>query len=295
MVTVFHAASLSGALADLEGRFESTHPEYDLRLEPSGSQVAARKVSELSRPADLVLVADWRVIEKLLVPEHADWLIKFASNEIVLAYGEHSPHTDEIDKDNWPGILTQPGVRLGRADENTAPLGFQTLIAWKLCELHYGSQAVGTDLAGRLEKRCAPERITPDIAELVSLLEARVIDYAFVFRSIAEEHNLKVIRLPQACNLSSPELAGSYARVKVPVILKSGSAPTSIAGSPIIYGLTIPKDAPNRPGAIAASAFLLGSEGRKALKRAGFSLLPSAVCDTPMRLPKELRPMVRAP
>jgi len=112
---------------------------------------------------------------------------------------------------------------------------------------------------------------------------------------MAEEHNLKVIRLPAACNLSDTSLSDFYAKAEVPVSLKSGSAPTSIAGSPIVYGLTILKNAPNRPGAVAFAAFLLGPESRQALKRAGFAMLPAPVCETPERLPADLRSLVRAP
>ena len=88
VVTIFHAASLSRSLSGLEEKVEARHTDLDLRLEPSGSQVAARKLSELNRTADLVFVADWRVIEELLVPDHAEWQIQFAANELVLAHAE---------------------------------------------------------------------------------------------------------------------------------------------------------------------------------------------------------------
>jgi molybdate/tungstate transport system substrate-binding protein len=295
IVTVFHAASLARVLDELEERYEAKHPGVDIRLEPSGSQIAARKVSELNRPADLVLTADWRIIEEVLFPEHADWLIRFTSNEIVLAHGEHSPRTEDVNAKNWPGILLAPDVRLGRANEDTAPLGFHTLLVWKLAELQETGTHAFKDLAERLKAKCLPEHVTPDITELASLLEARTIDYAFLFRSIAEEHNLKTVRLPAEINLASSKRAAGYARVTVPVRMRSTQAPVPVTGSPILYGVTVPRNAPNRPEALRVVAFLLGPQGKRLLERSGFT--PLVPPDSPQndKLPPSLRQLVGPP
>lgn len=270
-VTVFYAASLARVMGELEHELERDLPGLDLRLEPSGSMLAARKVAELGRPADLVITADWRVIRDLLVPEHASFCVQFASNEIVLAYAAHSRHTDEISATNWPQVLGREDVRLGRADERTAPLGFQTLQVWRLVA-KAGQPAGGPpDLAERLSARCRPAHVVPDVAELVGLLEARAIDYAFVFRSVAEEHNLKVIRLPASVNLGDPALAESYARVQVPVLMASGQAPRELTAAPVIYGLTIPTRAPEPAMAARVAAALLGEQGQRLLRRSGFT------------------------
>ena len=292
MVTAFYAASLTRSFSELERKVEEKHPDLDLRLEPSGSQVAARKLSELKRTADLVFVADWRVIEELLVPDHAGWQIQFAANELVLAHAEHSPYTETISADNWPGLLLKPEVRLGRGDERTAPIGFQTLQLWKLAEAHYGPGKVGEDLAGRLKAKVKREHVVPDIVELVVQLQARAIDYAFVFRSIAEEHNLKVVRLPDAYNLGSPKMNHIYSRISVPVVLKSGEPPAQIKGAAIVYGVTIPKSAPNPTGAERVIAFLLGAEGRRILQRSGFRPLDPPRGLNSGRLPPSLKGMV---
>jgi molybdate/tungstate transport system substrate-binding protein len=292
VVTAFYAASLTRSFAELERRLEDEFSDLDLRLEPSGSQVAARKVCELNRRADLVFVADWRVIEKLLVPGHADWQIQFAANELVLAHAEHSPYTETISADNWPELLLKPEVRLGRGDETTAPIGFQTLQLWELAEQHYGPGKVGEDLAGRLKRKVEKEHVVPDIVELVVQLQAKAIDYAFVFRSIAEEHNLKVVRLPDTYNLGNPRMGQIYSRTSVPVSLKTGAPPTQIRGAPIVYGVTIPKTAPNPSGAARVIAFLLSKEGRRILERSGFRPLDPPLGLNSARLPSTLKGMV---
>lgn len=290
-VIVFHAAALSRALGEAEELFERKYPDLDLRLEPSGSQVAARKVSELNRPADVVLSADERVIDELLVPEHAAWQLLFAGNEIVLAFGEHSPGGDALGAENWPETLQRPGVRLGRCDENTSPLGFQTLAVWLLAE----EGCLGRprpQLAEKLKSRVSPQQVTADVEELVAQLEARTLDYAFLFRSVAEEYNLQRLRLPDACNLGNLDLRESYARVRVPVALKAGGPPAMLAGAPVIFGLTIPRSAPNPAGAERFVEFLLGDEGRRQLIRSGFRPIAPPRCRTPESLPARLRSLV---
>jgi len=272
-VLVFHASSLSRVLGEAERVLEAADPRLDLVLEPSGSQVAARKLAELGRPADLVISADWRVLDELLEPAHAPWVLGLASNEIVLAYGEHSPGAAELDAARWPSVLLRDGVRLGRVDPDTAPLGFQTLVVWELAAAALGPP----DLAARLVARCEPGRVVADAEELVASLEARAVDYAFLQRNLVEEHRLQAVRLGPALDLSRPERAAEYARVRVPVRLRAGEPPVSLPGAPAVYGLCVPRVATNPEGALGLVRFLLSPEGRRALERSGFTPLPPAL------------------
>jgi ABC-type molybdate transport system substrate-binding protein len=72
-LVIFNAGSLSVPLKTIEKNFEQMHPGLDSRREPSGSSKAARKVSDLEKPRDIMASADYEVIDKLLVPNCADW------------------------------------------------------------------------------------------------------------------------------------------------------------------------------------------------------------------------------
>lgn len=282
-IAVFYASSLSAVLSDAAEAFQKENPRFRLRLAPSGSQVAARKVSELGMRADLVAVADANLIPRMLVPGHATWNLVFATNEIVLAHRDHSKLTDQIKADNWPAVLLRDDVRLGRADPDTAPIGYQTLMAWQLAEAAGGPSSSG--LAAKLAAKCASRHVTQDEAELVALLEARAIDYAFVFRSTAEDHHLKLLALPAEINLSRPELAGHYASASVEVRMQQGQGAARIAGGPVTYGLTIPKSALQGEAAARFVAFLLGERGRRLLERRGFHPVAPAACGPCAELP----------
>ena len=105
-VVVMVASSATRAFAEVERQSERQYPKLDLQLEISGSQVACRKVAELQRHADLVAVADYQVIDRILRPGHARFNLRFATNAVVLAHMEHSKHTDIITADNLSDITS---------------------------------------------------------------------------------------------------------------------------------------------------------------------------------------------
>ena len=292
-LTIFCAASLSRVASGLGRRFAEQHPGWQVVVEPSGSQVAARKVAELGRRADLVLSADWRVLRDILLPEHAPWLVQFCSNEIVLAYGPHSPHAEEMDAGNWPRWLLAEGVRLARANERTAPIGFQTLQVWQLAERHYAGKAWAKNLASNLRARVAPRHVVDDIDKLVGLLQTRAVDYVFVFRSSAEEYRLQFVALPAAINLGDPGRADTYARVAATAELGSGRR-VQLPARPVIYGACIPASAVHARQAAQLLRMLLEAPGAAELRRSGFRPLQPASCrGSCTKLPGVLAPLLR--
>ena len=289
-VAVFAAASLARALSDLEERVEQDHPTLDVRLEISGSQVACRKVAELNRHGDVVATADYGVIDHILLPEHAGYSVRFAANAVVLAHMQHSRHTETITAKNWHEVLQRKGVRLGRVARDLAPMGYRTLLVWELASRSLGARA--PNLARRLEARCAAEHVVPHEGELLRLLQTRAIDYAFLYRSTAEEHNLKTVELPDAYNLGAADREQAYAAASVTVEMRRGERKT-ITGAAVIYGVTIPTAAPNPAGARAFVEALLSEQGRRCLARTGFSPLRPARSARRGKMPAWLQKLVR--
>jgi molybdate/tungstate transport system substrate-binding protein len=180
-------------------------------------------------------------------------------------------------------VLQRPGVRLGRVDPETAPLGYHTLLAWRLC-----ATGARQGLAEALAARVPRQHLAPDETELLALLEARAVDYAFLYRSSAEDHRLKITALPEACNLSRRDLAGRYAAAEVTIRGKP------LRGAPVTYGVTIPKSAPQPAAAARLVALLLGEEGGRLLQRAGLHPLRPAPCRGCAALPAALAPLTEA-
>jgi molybdate/tungstate transport system substrate-binding protein len=292
-LAIFHATSLSAVLGDAVAAFQKDHPQVRIRLEPSGSQVVARKISELGMRADIIAVADAALIDNILIPSYATWNAVFATNEIVIAHKDHSKWTDQINGQNWPEILTRAGVRLGRADPDTAPVGYNTLMVWQLAESAGLYGVAATDLSTKLQARCSADHVTHDEAELLSLLESRAVDYAFLFRSTAEDHHLKVLALPPEINLSRQDMAERYAAARVFVRMKRAQGPARLVGAPVTYGLTIPNHAPHKVEAAKFAAFLFGEQGRRLFAQRGFRPLNPVRCNPCDELPADLRSAIQ--
>src|SRR5215218_3717447 len=77
-LVVFNAGSLAKPFSDLLKAFKATHPNVDPAQENSGSLEAARKLSDLGKIPDVLAIADYGVIPKLLVPKFASWYALFA-------------------------------------------------------------------------------------------------------------------------------------------------------------------------------------------------------------------------
>jgi molybdate/tungstate transport system substrate-binding protein len=151
---VFNAGSLAKPFNDLLQEFRRRHPEVKPAQENSGSLEAARKLTELGKIPDVIGVADYGVISKILIPEHAGWYATFARNAMVLIYTDESIGAGEINGQNWWQVLLRPGVRAGRSEPTLDPNGYRTLMAFQLAESFYRQPG----LARRLEHALGPRK-----------------------------------------------------------------------------------------------------------------------------------------
>jgi molybdate/tungstate transport system substrate-binding protein len=106
-IIIFHAGSLTVPFAAMEKAFEKANPGYDIKREAGGSTKMARMISELGKPADIMASADFMVINKTLMPKHADWNVRFATNQLVLCYTDKSKHAGKVNAENWYDILAE--------------------------------------------------------------------------------------------------------------------------------------------------------------------------------------------
>lgn len=291
---IFHAGSLTVPFGKMEREFEAKYPRIDILREPAGSRKCARKITDLKKPCDIIASADYTIINEFLIPDYADWNIRFASNQIVLCYTDKSRYAKEISQENWYKILATRDVVWGHSDPNIDPCGYRSLMVLQLAERYYKKPG--------LYQRCIDNRpiqnIRPKSVELISLLQTANMDYAFEYLSVAVQHKLKFIKLPDEINLGNPKYESFYKQAKVKVIGKKPGEFTEIQGKSITYGLTLLKDAPHRQVAIAFLEYLLDPNGGlKILKEMGQPpFVPPIVSNEMMRakLPIELQGLVKS-
>ena len=270
---IFHAGSLSVPMKEITTAFKKENPDVNIMMEAAGSIECARKITELKKPCDVMASADYAVIDKLLIPTFTDWNIKFASNEMVLVFTEKSRKSKEINKDNWYKILLDKSVQIGRADPNADPCGYRAVLVSKLAEKYYKQKGLSDQLLRKDENNMRPKE-----TDLLALLETGNVDYVFLYRSVAEQHKLKYIVLPDEVNLKNADFSELYNSVSVEINGKTPSEKITQKGEPMIYGITIPKNAPDKDAAIAFVKFLLTKEkGIAILQKLGQpSVVPSA-------------------
>jgi molybdate/tungstate transport system substrate-binding protein len=282
-LVVFNAGSLAYPFRELLAAFARAHPAIRPMQESSGSLEAARKLTELGKIPDVIAVADYGVIAKLLIPAHATWYVNFASNAMVLAYTDRSAGAGEIRADNWWRLLLRSDIRWGNSDPNLDPNGYRAMMVFQLAEAHYREPG----LAARLRQAFQPRFMRPNEAQLTGLLQAGELDYAWSYRSLAHTAGLRWVDLPREIDLSDPSLTEWYgqARIRLPGQRLGARDSVEFRGEPIVYALTIPATAPHPQVARAFAAFVLSRDGQDILARAGFKLLAQPVFVGVDRLP----------
>lgn len=306
VLKIYHAGSLTVPFEEIEEQFERSH-DADVQLEPHGSVEAISQITELHKAADILASADYSLIPKMMFPEHADWCIQFARNEMVLAYTGGSKYADEVNESNWYKILNRPDVRFGFSNPNLDPCGYRTVMVFQLAEMYYNNSTIFDDLIAAntnieaIEENDnylveVPEDLGVNTGELeisdksVSLLaklEEHSIDYAFEYRSVAVQHGFEFVELPDGINLTSMGYENTYKRVRER--LASGKV---ITAKPIVYGITIPKGAPNEDLAIEFIMLLITEGGQRIFENCGQPPIVPAIASDINKLPENLQPLV---
>ncbi len=302
-IVIFHAGSLSIPFEKVGKEFEKRYG-INVLQSPAGSIETIRKVTELGKRADVVGSADHELIQKMMEPDYADYCIEFATNRMVIAYTEKSRYGNEINESNWYKILNRKGVRFGFSDPNKDPCGYRSMMLLQLAELYYKNDSIFDEL---IEKNVGvvseyengsyiikiPDSmqlksndkivIRPMEVELMASLETGEIDYLFIYQSVASQHGVRFLNLPPEIDLSSE------INYSVEVELHSGKV---VKAKPIIYGVTIPKNAPHKNLAIKFLQFMLSENGKKLLEESGLNVM-DARCDNKDLLPPSIKQYVK--
>lgn len=236
-ITVFAAASLARPLKILADSFQR-RTRIPTRAELGGSMEQSRKITELGRTPDVLMLVDDETIAALM-PAHLDWYVRFATNRLVVAYTGRSKHGDSITGDNWWRVLTRRDVSIGRADPNIAPAGKGALALLRRAETYYQR----TGLAQQLLARAGTKYVRPNATELAALLETGEVDYILDYESVARQYGFRFVSLPADL---------------VDVVL---------------YGISVPRAAVNFSGGVAFAAFVLSDQGKRILRDAHVTML----------------------
>ncbi len=289
-VIIFHAGSLSIPMKQMAQAFNKEYPHVKVLREAAGSRTCARKITDLKKPCDIMASADYSVIDDLLIPRYASWDAHFATNEMAIMYRPDSEYAKEINSNNWYQILLKKGVQYGHSDPNSDPCGYRSQLVWQLAQKYYKVPG----LYQKLRANCPEQNIRPKETDLIALLEAGQLDYVFIYKSVCQQHQMPFVTLPNQINLGSPAYADFYKQATLKISGKKPGTFVEKMGAPMIYGVTILKNAPDYKWAVKFMAFMLGPQGRAIMEKNGQqAIYPAPVTGNIHDVPTALKHLVK--
>jgi molybdate/tungstate transport system substrate-binding protein len=289
-VSVMYAASLIKAFEDVLGPAFQKESGYPYEGEARGSVQVANMIIDGLRTPDFFVSAGTIPIKRLMnnTTPYADWLIKFGSTEMVIAYSPKSRFFSDLEKArtgeiSWYHVLSNPDLKFGRTDPELDPKGYYMIITAELANSYYNNSGIKQRILGdeRNTKQIFPEEI------LKTILEQGQLDAVAAYKHEAVARGLPYVTLPPQINLSDPTFVDFYK--KGSYTLQKDSQ--TVYGEPIYFSFTIPATVKNLDGAISFGGFILSSNGTSILKDQGLNPItpllegdmakvPSALWDT---------------
>lgn len=125
--------------------------------------------------------------------------------------------------------------------------------------------------------------------KLLFTLESGDIDYAYEYKSVAEQHNMIFLEFPPEINLLSNQYQSLCSGMKVELAFRRfASVNPEFEIQPIIYGMTIPCNAPHPELAEKWVKFVLGPKGQEIFRRERQISIVPALVDNKENLPPGL-------
>ena len=185
-------------------------------------------------------------------------------------------------------ILLRDDVTYARSDPDADPCGYRSVLAFKLAEFYYSRQGLAEQLQSKNRSFIRPKEV-----DLVALIESNAVDYMFQYKSVAIQHNMKYVELPDEINLGNPEMNAVYNKVSLDVTGSTPGSTMKVIGEYINYSLSVLKDAPAADQAIDFVAFLISPEGMGIFRKCGQDPIVPFTSEQPDLIPERLMKYLR--
>ncbi|ELZ15071.1 extracellular solute-binding protein family 1 [Natrinema thermotolerans DSM 11552] len=249
-VRVLAAGSLASAFENGVGPTFESDAEFGYAGEYYGTNAVLRLVVDGTKHPDVVIGADAALLRDRLYPDHADWDVTFAANEVVIAYAPETALGERLAAgEPWYDVFADADEgEIAISDPDVDPLGYRALLLFELAEREHGLEGFRTAMADRVAHVADEPRL---LAGLENGDRACVVAY----RNMAVERDAAVRRLDDAYNFGSRANADRYARASY-----TTERGHTVTGSPVVYNATVPADADDPDAGRAFVSFLLENE-----------------------------------
>jgi molybdate/tungstate transport system substrate-binding protein len=290
-VFVIYAASLIKTFEETLGPSFQEETGYVYNGEPRGSVQIANMILDGFRKPDFFVSAGTVPIKKLMnnTTPFADWLIKFGSAEMVIAYSPNSSFFNDLEKARigempWHEVLSKQGFKFGRTDPELDPKGYYMIITAELANLFYNDSGIKQRIMGDDKN---PRQIFPEEI-LKTILEQGQLDAVAAYKHESVARGLPHITLPPQINLADPKYIDLYK--KVSYTLENGGQ--NVHGEPIYFSFTIPTTVRNVNGAIAFGDYLLSTNTKDVLRDQGLNPIKPLLEGDTAKIPSAIRSIV---
>jgi molybdate/tungstate transport system substrate-binding protein len=272
-VFVMYAGSLLKTFEVSLGPSFQKDTGYTYVGEGKGSVEIANLIIDGFRKPDIFVSAGTTPIVKLMnnKPSLANWLIKIASAEMVIAYASNSHFYADLEKARtgiipWYKVISENGFKFGRTDPELDPKGYNMIISANLSNIYYNDSTIKQRILGDDRN---PKQIFPE-ETLNSILEAGQVDAIAAYKHEAISRGLSFIALPSQINLGNPDFSSFYKKASY-TFSNNGKV---AQGEPVYFSITIPNTNKNIDGAISFMNYLISSDkGKLILERQGLDYL----------------------
>ncbi len=226
-LNIFCAGVARKTTEDVIANWNAAHPELPAALTVDGSVDLIRRCLS-GEPCDILILADDKIIEAMMIPEKAEGYIVFAGNRMVAAANKGY----NISSDDWKEKLLDPAATFDHHSPYADPGGYRAVMSMMLADkIEPGLSDKLLNHPGHFGMGSDPDKL-PEIK------------YCFDYYTRAAARGAMIAELPEIMNLSSDELADVYAETKFDV--GNGNI---ITATPICHALTIPSTAKNKNAA----------------------------------------------
>jgi molybdate/tungstate transport system substrate-binding protein len=288
-VSVMYAASLIKTFEETLGPAFQEETGYPYQGEARGSVQIANMILDGLRRPDVFVSAGTIPIKKLMNASDplADWLVKFGSAEMVIAYTPNSPFFNDLEKARtgeipWYEVLSKPGLKFGRTDPELDPKGYYMIISAELANKYYNDSGLKQRTLGEDQN---PSQIFPEEI-LKSILEQGQLDAVASYKHEAVARGLPYITLPPEINLADPALSNHYKTASY--TLEEGKGQT-VFGEPVYFSFTIPNTVKNLEGATAFGDFILSDAGKGILDSEGLNPIEPVIEGSTQNVPPVIK------
>jgi molybdate/tungstate transport system substrate-binding protein len=271
-----------------------------------GSIDVTTAISSLGAKADVAAVADYRLIPAQLEPKYAGYEIVFATTPEALVYNASLAAFDGINASNWGTKLISDVTTSGNApfavwNASTDPNGYNEIFSMELEGLLFGggnlSAVYGHFYSGTPGAFAVPNPSVTRVAkesQAATLIHTGVVSALITYQAYAVLNDLHYVSFDPIVGLlaSNATALADYAKLSTTILDASGGT-MSVVGAPVLFGVTVPSNAPSPALGAAFVHLLLSPEGGAILSAKGaFTPIFPGWVDRPSVVPSVLAPDV---